>query len=53
MQEKESKTKSHFYLSLLKSFIRLGAAVCLTQSEFGWAGILFFVAELVGILEEI
>jgi hypothetical protein len=53
MQLKESKTNSHFYLSLVKSFIRLGAAICLTQLEFGWSGILFFIAELIGIAEEL
>lgn len=53
MQKKESKTNSHFYLSLLKSFVRLGAALFLTQSEFGWAGMLFFIAELIGIAEEV
>jgi len=53
MQEKESKTNSHFWLSLTKSFVRLGAALLLTQSFFGWSGILFFIAELIGIAEEI
>lgn len=52
MQEKESKTNWHFYLSLTKSFVRIGAALFLTQMEFGWSGILFLVAELIGIAEE-
>lgn len=52
MEVKESKTNSHFYLTMTKSFIRISAALFLTQSSFGWAGILFFVAELVDIMGE-
>ena len=52
MQQKESKTNWHFRLCLIKSFIRIIAALCLTQSQFGWSGILFLVAELIGIAEE-
>jgi hypothetical protein len=52
MQEKESKTNTHFYLSMIKSFVRIGAALLLTQMSFGWSGILFLVAELIGIAEE-
>ena len=53
MQEKESKTTWHFRISLIKSFLRIGAALLLTQEQFGWAGIAFLVAELFGIIEEV
>lgn len=52
MQQKESKTNWHFRLSIIKSFTRIAAALYLTQSQFMWAGILFLVAELIGIAEE-
>jgi len=52
MQQKESKTNWHFTLSLTKSFVRIAAAICLTQSEFLWSGGLFIIAELLGIAEE-
>jgi hypothetical protein len=52
----------HFYVSLVKSFIRIFAGVSLIMSwmypvisaEFiGTAGILFILAECLGILEEL
>ena len=53
MQQKESKTNWHFRLSLIKSFLRITAALLLTQSNFAWAGITFLIAELFGIIEEV
>jgi hypothetical protein len=52
MQEKESKTKHHFYTSLVKSIIRIGAGVVLMNEYYILAGSLFIVAEILGILEE-
>lgn len=55
-------SKGHFYVSLVKSFLRIaaGVALMLAGSDFmlmaSWlmvAGGLFIVAELMGILEEL
>ena len=45
--------KSHLYISLVKSVLRIGAGVTLCAGLFYWAGILFVVAEVLGIVEEI
>lgn len=52
MQEKESKTKHHFYTSLAKSIIRITAGCVLINEDYILAGILFIVAEILGIVEE-
>lgn len=44
--------KGHLTVSLIKSSIRIGAAVCLAGELFLSAGILFVIAELFGIAEE-
>jgi hypothetical protein len=53
MQEKESKTNSHFWISIVKSVIRIGACYFLFNEQFGNAAILLGVAEVLGIAEEI
>jgi hypothetical protein len=53
MQEKESKTNSHFWISLVKSVIRIGACYFLFQEQFGNAAISLALAEVLGIAEEI
>jgi hypothetical protein len=53
MQTKESKTKWHFYISIIKSGVRFGACWALWDSSLGSAAILFAGAEILGILEEI
>jgi hypothetical protein len=53
MQEKESKTNWHFYISLVKSGIRLVAGGFLIYGQLGGAGISLILAELLGILEEL
>jgi hypothetical protein len=53
MQEKESKTNSHFWISLVKSFIRIAACYFLFQEQFGNAAISLALAEVLGIAEEI
>lgn len=45
--------KGHFYVSLVKSIIRIFAALALISTSFVLAGILFIVAEGLGIFEEI
>ena len=53
MQEKESKTNSHFRISLIKSFLRIGACYFLFIMDLQTTAILFCVAEILGIAEEI
>ena len=43
----------HFYISLVKSAVRIGAGVALIFGSFLWAGILLIGAEVLGILEEL
>lgn len=53
MQVKESKTNWHFRISVAKSILRIAAGLALCKSEFIISGILFIVAELLGIAEEL
>lgn len=52
MQEKESKTNRHFWISIVKSGIRFGACYFLFHEQFGNAAILLALAEVLGIAEE-
>lgn len=45
-------SRGHFYVSLVKSIIRIGAGGCLIQGNLFFAGALLIFAELLGILEE-
>jgi hypothetical protein len=53
MQEKESKTNTHFRISLVKSFFRICAGVALVDGNYMSAGALLIIAEALGIAEEI
>lgn len=53
MQPKESKSNSHFWISLFKSVLRIGACYFLFNEQFGNAAIVLGLAELLGIAEEI
>lgn len=53
MQPKESNSKSHFYISIFKSILRLGACYFLFNEQFGNSAIVFGLAELLGIIEEL
>ncbi len=53
MQVKESKTKWHFYVSIVKSGFRFGACFSLWYNNLAGAAVLFAVAEILGILEEV
>ena len=53
MQEKESKTSWHFWISFAKSCVRIFAAFALIGSDLIVAGLSFILAELLGIIEEI
>ena len=46
-------SKGHFYVSLVKSIIRIGAGGCLIQGNLYAAGSLLIFAELLGIVEEL
>ena len=46
-------SKKHFYVSLVKSFIRIVAGVWLMTGNFLMAGVCLVLAELLGIVEEI
>jgi hypothetical protein len=52
-QPKESNSKSHFYISVVKSGLRFGACYFLFNEQFGNAAILFGLAEVLGIAEEL
>jgi hypothetical protein len=43
----------HFYVSLVKSVIRIGAGIALVMGMLAIAGGLFIVAEFLGMLEEV
>lgn len=53
MQKKESKTNSHFWISLFKSVLRIGACYFLFNEQFGNTAIVLGLAEVLGIAEEI
>lgn len=53
MQEKESKTNTHFRISIIKSGIRFGAGYCLISDNLIGAGVLLIIAEVLGVAEEI
>jgi hypothetical protein len=53
MQPKESNSKTHFWISLVKSAFRIGAGYTLIIGDFFSAGLLLIIAEGLGIAEEI
>lgn len=53
MQPKESNSKTHFYISLVKSGFRFGAGFTLIFGNLVSAGALLIIAETLGIAEEI
>jgi hypothetical protein len=52
IQPKDPSIK-HFYVSLVKSGIRILAGVALVMGHLVTAGILLILAELLGIVEEL
>jgi hypothetical protein len=46
-------SRGHFYVSLVKSAIRIVAGVCLIQGNLLMAGVCFIMAEVLGIVEEL
>lgn len=53
MQPKESKTNWHFRTSIAKSVLRILAGWSLCNQKFVIAGVLFILAEILGIVEEL
>jgi hypothetical protein len=51
--QSKDPSRAHFYISLVKSGFRIGAGVLLFKELFALAGIVFVVAELLGIAEEL
>jgi len=46
-------SKGHFYVSLLKSFIRVVAGIALINGLMFNAGVMLIVAEVLGVVEEL
>jgi hypothetical protein len=46
-------SRGHFYVSLVKSIIRIGAGGCLIQGNLLMAGFCLIMAEILGIVEEV
>jgi hypothetical protein len=46
-------SKGHFYVSLVKSGMRIVAGATLASGQFYAAGMLLIFAELLGIVEEL
>lgn len=51
-QPKESKSKSHFYWSLIKSATRIVGFGFLVDQQFITAAIILILAEILGVIEE-
>ncbi len=46
-------SKGHFYVSLVKSGIRIIAGFCLITGNLLMAGVCFIMAEVLGVVEEL
>jgi hypothetical protein len=46
-------SKGHFYVSLVKSVLRIGAGIRLIRGDVFTAGVLLILAEVLGIVEEL
>jgi hypothetical protein len=53
MAEPVDPSKKHFYISLVKSVVRIWAGIALIYGSFVIAGMLLIAAEGLGILEEL
>ena len=51
--EQKDPSKRHFYISIVKSAVRILAGVYLIFGDFVTAGALLIGAEVLGILEEL
>jgi len=46
-------SRGHFYVSIIKSFVRIFAGMALINNSLVIAGVSFIAAELLGIVEEL
>ena len=46
-------SRGHFYVSMVKSFVRIFAGMALIDCSLVIAGVSFIIAELLGIVEEL
>ena len=46
-------SKGHFYVSIVKSAVRIVAGGCLITGNLLMAGVCFIMAEVLGIVEEL
>ena len=46
-------SKGHFYVSIVKSGMRIAAGLRLIQGDIFGAGVFLIIAEVLGILEEV
>lgn len=46
-------SRGHFYVSIVKSFVRIFAGIALINGSPIIAGVSFIIAELLGIVEEL
>ena len=49
---KQPDPKLHKYISFVKSGLRMVAAMILATGNLLWAGVFFYIAECLGIFEE-
>ena len=52
VQSKDT-SRGHFYVSIVKSFVRIFAGMALIDGSLIIAGVSFIIAELLGIVEEL
>lgn len=53
MAEPKDTSKRHFYISLVKSVVRIAAGITMIFGNLMLAGILLIGAEILGIVEEL
>lgn len=53
MAEPVDPSKKHFYISLVKSAVRIVAGIFLVMGNFVLAGLFLIAAEGLGIIEEL
>ena len=49
----QDTSRGHFYVSILKSAVRIGAGATLIMGSFVVCGWLIILAEILGIVEEV
>jgi hypothetical protein len=49
----QDPSRRHFYASMIKSIVRLGACAALYTGDYATAAIMLFTAEMIGIAKEL